>query len=234
MQERLVEAGLELVGDDQEPILGPLERLRRLGLRKAVHARLGVGLAAILHRAGERHQRLERIPALGEVLVHRQLVAHRVQARARHNHRLGLAADVALGMGCEVLDADLHLLADGVRVQLDEGFQQIFGLLLVVARIVLDLLEQPPVGFVGGVARQDVEDESLLDRLPHAVEVERRELAVGARRAEDLERLGLRRRREGEGRKVGQPAAPLHLGEDRALQLLLGRSRAGFLCLRFF
>src|SRR6266852_1140829 len=130
MQERLVEAGLELVGDDEEPILGPLERLRRLGLRKAVHARLSVGLPAVLHRAGERHKRLERIPAFGEVLVHRQLVAHRVQARARHDHRLSLAADVALGTGCEVLDADLHLLADGVRVQLDEGFQQIFGLLL--------------------------------------------------------------------------------------------------------
>jgi hypothetical protein len=73
--------------------------------------------------------------------------------------------------------------------------QQVFGLLLVVAWIVLDLLEQPPVGLVGGIVGQHVEDEPLLDRLAHAVEVEGLELPVRTLRAEELERLGLGGRR---------------------------------------
>ena len=180
VQQRLVEAGLELVGDDQEAVLGPLEGLGGLRLREAVHAGLGVGLAAVLDRPREGDQRLERIAALGEVLVDRQPVAHRVQARARDDHRLGLAADLALHLRGEVLDHDPHLLADRVRVQLDERLEQVLGLLLVVARVVLDLLQQPPVGRVGRVVREHVEDEALLDRLAHAVEVEGLELPVGA------------------------------------------------------
>ncbi|MDQ3583084.1 MAG: hypothetical protein M3495_16440 [Pseudomonadota bacterium] len=79
-QQRLVKAGLELVGDDEEPVLGALEGLRGLRLREAVHPRLGVGLTAVLHRAREGNQRLERVAALRQVLVHRQPVTHRMQA----------------------------------------------------------------------------------------------------------------------------------------------------------
>ena len=50
-QQRLIEAGLELVGDDEEAVLRQLERLGGLGLGKAVHAGFGVGFAAILHRS---------------------------------------------------------------------------------------------------------------------------------------------------------------------------------------
>ncbi len=157
-----------------------------------------------------------------------------MQARAGDDHRLGLAADLALHLGGEVLDADPHLLADRVRVQLDEGLEQVLGLLLVVARVVLDLVQEPPVGLVSGVVRQHVEDEPLLDRLAHAVEMEGHELPVGALGAEQLERLRLGRGREGEGGEVGQPSALLHLGQDGALQLLLGRLRSGLPCLRLF
>ena len=180
VQQRLIEAGLELVGDDQKAVLGPLEGLGGLRLRKAVHAGFGVRLAAVLDRAGKGDQRLERIAALGEVFVHGQLVAHGVQARAGDDHRLGPAADLALHLRGEVLDHDPHLLADRVRMQLDERLEQVFGLLLVVARVVLDLLQQPPVGRVGGVIGEHVEDEPLFDRLAHAVEVEGLEFAVGA------------------------------------------------------
>ena len=92
---------------------------------EAVHPRLGVRLPAVLDRAGERHQRLERIALLSAGTCPRQLVAHRVQPRARDDHRLGLAADLALRLGGEVLDHDLHLLADRVRVQLDERLEQV-------------------------------------------------------------------------------------------------------------
>jgi hypothetical protein len=104
-----------------------------------------------------------------------------------------------------------------------------FGLLPVVAGVVLDLLQQPPVGLVRGVIREDVEDEALLDRLTHGVAVERLELPVAAPPAEQLQRLGLGRGGEGEGGEGGQPPAPLHLGQDRVLQLLLGRRGGGLL-----
>ena len=139
VQQRLVEAGLELVGDDQEAILRPLEGLRGLRLREAVHPGLGVGLAAVLDRSREGHEGLERIAPLLEVPVHGELVAHGMQARARHDHRLGPAADLVLHLGGEVLHHDPDLLVDGVRVQLDEGLEQVLGLALVVARVGLDL-----------------------------------------------------------------------------------------------
>jgi hypothetical protein len=56
-------------------------------------------------------------------------------------NRLGLAADLALHLRREMFDADPHLFADRVRMQLDEGFEQVFGLFPVVPRIVLDLFQ---------------------------------------------------------------------------------------------
>ena len=69
----------------------------------------------------------------------------------------------------KMLHADGDLLADRVRVQLDEGLEEVLRLSLVVPRVVLDLLQQAPVGLVGGVVGEHVEDEPLLDGLAHAV-----------------------------------------------------------------
>lgn len=77
---------------------------------------------------------------------------------------------------------------------------------------------------------QHVENEPLLDRLVHAVEVERLELAVAAFPAEQLQRLRLRRRGERKSREVRQPAARLHLSEGDVLQLLF--RGCGFALLR--
>ena len=175
MQQRLVESGLELVGHDQEALLVRIEGLGRLRLRKAVHAGLGVIPVAILDGAGECHQRLERITSLGEIGVHRQLVAHRVQTRTGDDHRLRPPTDSVLHPIGEVLHHDAHLLPDRMRVQLHERLQQIGGLALVVARVVGHRLPQPPIRLIRGVVLQHVQDEVLFDCLAHAVEVERGE-----------------------------------------------------------
>jgi hypothetical protein len=52
----------------------------------------------------------------------------------------------------------------------------------------INALEEAPVGRVRRVAREHVEDEALFDRLSHAVQVERLELAIGALRAKDTKR----------------------------------------------
>ena len=55
VQQRLVVAGLELVGADQEAVRTLLDRVGDLAGRKAVQRRLGHLLAAELGLAGEGH-----------------------------------------------------------------------------------------------------------------------------------------------------------------------------------
>ena len=150
---------LEFVGDNQEPVLLSLERPDRLRFRKSIHVRLGVGCTAIRNRAGERDQCLERVPLFGQIFVHRQLVAHGVQARASDDHGLGLPVDLFLHPLGEVLHHDAHFLADSMGMKFDKGFQQIGGFLLVVTRIVFDLLPEPPVGFMCCVVLKNIENE---------------------------------------------------------------------------
>ena len=114
----------------------------------------------------------------------------------------------------EVLDHDLGLLGDVVRMQAHEPRQGPGRLALVHLGIVLDGLDQPVVGLVGRVVLEHVEDEALLDGLAHGVEVEGLGLAVGPRPAEDLQRLVLGRGREGEEADVGLPAPLGHGLED--------------------
>ena len=120
MQEGLVEPGLILLRDQQHPILLRGEPLGQLLLGNAVvHARLGPRHArdlVVLHRAGESHQRLDGVALLLDVAVEALLVAHRFEARARHHHRLGPAADPVSGDGLKMLDHHLGLLRDVVRM----------------------------------------------------------------------------------------------------------------------
>ena len=130
------------------------------------------------------------------------------------------------GDGLEVLDHHLGLLRDVVRVQPHEARQRLRGLLALDVGIVLAGLEQLEVGRVGRVVLQHVEDELLLDRLPHRVAV--RGLPIAA---EDRERLVLRRGGEGEEAQVRLPAALGHAAEQllHVVTAFLGRA-----LLRFF
>ncbi len=171
---------------------------------------------------------------LAEGAVEGQLVADGVAARPSDDHGLGPASDLALHLGAEMLEHDRNLLSDRVRVQLDERLEKVLGLVLVVAGVVLDRLQEAPVGLVGGVALQHVEDETLLDSLPHAVKVERLELAVLTLPAEQLQGLGLRRSGEGEEGEVLEAPPGLHLGHDLALQFLFRGLSIRLFLLRFF
>ena len=93
-------------------------------------------------------------------------------------------------------------------------------------RVVLAGLEQPEVGRVGGVVLQHVEDELLLDRLPHRVAVRRLPIA-----AEHGERLVLGRGGEGEEAQVRLPAALGHAPEEllHVVAAFLGRALPGLL-----
>jgi hypothetical protein len=146
VQQRLVEAGLVLLRDDQDLVVAggegwlALEACCGLGLRETVHQRLGVDdvrQVGVLHRAGERHHRFQ----VGDVLLVKIFldglpVSHRVQSGSGDHHRLGLAADLVAGDGPEVLDDDLRLLRQVRRVQRHEPRQRRVRLPLVHLRVV--------------------------------------------------------------------------------------------------
>ena len=214
VQQRLVEPGLELFGHDQHLVVVGVEPLGGLPVREAVHAGLGEVVAAVEHLARERHQRRQTHVVLRcDVLVDRLLVPHRMQPRGGHHHRLGMAADLGGGVLTEVFDDDLGLLRQVRRVQRHEPGDRRFRPRLVMLGVVGDRLLDLPVRLVRRVVLQHVEDEPLLDRLAHRVQVERHEpLTLSSRllAAEDLQGLGLRCRREREERDVRLPTATGH------------------------
>ena len=139
----------------------------------------------------------------------------------------------------EVVDHDLGLEADRAVVAFDESAQLLVGLVDVKLRIFLHPLGEPVEAGHRRVVGQHVQDEALLDRLLHGVAVEGAapDRAVGLRvgRAEDLQRLVLRRGGEREVAGVGQQLARRHRPVDAVLEglaigLLAGgpqRSRHG-------
>ncbi len=145
------------------------------------------------HRAGEGDQRLDpRVAFLGNILVEGLLVLHRVEAAGSNHHGLSLAADLVLGEVAEVLDHDLGLLGDVVRVKAHEAGQGPGSLSLFHFGIVLNGFDQPVVSLVGDVISEHVKDETLLDGLAHTVKMEGLWFAVRALRSKDLQRLILR------------------------------------------
>ena len=107
----------------------------------------------------------------------------------------------------EMLDDDLDLLGDVVGMQphpAHDALQRRAAFDLLVVQL-LAVMREPEGQLVGRVVLQHVEDEAFLDRLPHRIDVER--LRAGCRRrraarvraaAEQLQRLGLGRGREGD------------------------------------
>ena len=87
-------------------------------------------------------------------------------------------------------------------------------------------LDEPVVAVVVDVVVEHVEDEALLDGLPHRVEVERAGLAVRAPGAEDVQGGGLRGRREREERDVRERPLGGQLPRDPVLGVELGNLRA--------
>ena len=139
------------------------------------------------------------------------LVLHRLDPRPGHDHRLGPAADLGHDLGDEVIDHHPHLLLDVVRVELDEPSDRPPALrgfdLRIVERSLLELEE----GLVRRVVLEDVEDELLLDRLPHRIQVERAALSVSALLSEQRQRLGLRSRGESEVGHMRKGPHPAHV-----------------------
>ena len=168
VQQRLVEARLVLLGDQEHLVVVRRELLRQLRLPDAgVHRLLRVGhltQLVVLHRAGEGDERPDRVTLLPDVAVEALLEPHRLQPRAGHHHRLGPAADAVPRHRVEVLHHHLGLLRYVVRMEVQEAGQRPRGRLALDVRIAGGLLEQLEVGVVRRIVPQHVEDEPFLSR----------------------------------------------------------------------
>ena len=220
----LVEPRLVFLGHQEHLVFAGVEFLGQLLLLDAaVHPDLGVLLAGnvgIDDRAGESDEGLDALVALfGDVFIEGLLVPYRVKAGRSYHHGLGLASDLVAREPLEMLDHHLGLLGDVVGVKADEPGQRPACLLLVHLRVVVDRLDQPVVGLVGRVVFKHVEDEMLLDGLPHAVEVKGDGLPSRTGSAEDFEGLVLGRGGEGEEADIGLLPPLRHGPEDLLLRV---------------
>ena len=169
----------------------------------------------------ERHQGPKWVSLLLDVLCNRFLPPEGLQAAADDDHRLGVTAQQRLYVGAEVLHHDLDLLGDVVRMEPHPTHQPLHGCAAFHLRVIhlLPVVGQAEGSFVAGVVLQHVEDEALLNRLPHRVHMERFGLVlvthglIGLRRsAEQLDSLRLGGRGE---RNVGDAlgcGTACHLG----------------------
>ena len=142
VQQRLVVAGLELVGADQEAVRVLLDLVGDLVAREAVQRCLGDLRAAVLVLAREGDDGPVGALALVEVVADGVVILDGALDAAGDHHRPRLAADLVLGQHLlvEVIDHDLGLEADRVVVALDVPAQLLLRPLGVELRVALDVL----------------------------------------------------------------------------------------------
>ena len=128
------------------------------------------------------------------------VIAERLLAAPSHHHGLGVSIKLLRHMAAEVLDDHLDLLGDGRGVQLGESRHLALRRTPLELWFVLNGLLKCIVRLVGHVVLQHVEDEALLNRLTHGVEVEWLGQSVCPLGPEALQRNVARGRRE---REVG-------------------------------
>ncbi len=233
VQKRLVEAGLEFLRDDQdvEIVVELLLRLRFLDMtpvRTHVHPRFGVAFAVENDLAGESdhgfHLRVLRVASvLSQLLFYVPLDLQEVQDRRgagrRDDHHLASAVDLCAGGRHEGLNDDLGLGADVLRVELLILLDDLAGSGHGNFRILRGGIGDLKAGLVRHVVLQHVEDETLLDRLMHAVDMERMEFTAAVLRAEHFERGILRRGSEREKGQVLMPAVGEHFLDELVLRI---------------
>ena len=159
MQERLVVPRLELVRANEETIRVRPDLLGDLPRREAVEDRLVHLRSADFIVARERDDGLVPALALGQVAPDRVEILDGPLDAVGHDHRPGLAADLALreDLVVEVVHHDLGLEPNRMLVALDEPPQLLLRLLRVELRVLLDRLREP----VARMTRQRGADQAF-------------------------------------------------------------------------
>ena len=228
VQERLVVAGLELVGADEEAVRVLLKVVGDAAGGEAVETGFADLLALVFGFAGEGDEGLVGAFAFLQVCADGVVVVDGALDAVGDDHGARLAAELAgrAHLFVEVVDHDFGLEADGVVMVFDVAAQLSGGAAGVELGVLLDRFDEAVVAVDRGVVRQHIHDEAFLDGLLHGVAVEGEVaggIALGIGGAEDFECLVLGRGGEGEVAGVGQQLSALHEPVDDVLGgLLLG------------
>lgn len=224
VQQGLVEAGLILLGNDQD-IEVVVEFLLGLGLLDMaavgphVQPRLRVALVPDDDLPGEGHHGLDLgVALLLGIALDGLEIQHRGGPGGRNHHHFAPAVDLGAGGGHKGLHDDLGFLPDVLRVELLVFFDDLAGPGSGHLRVLRGGVGDLEAGLVGHVVLQHVQDKALLDGLVHTVDMEGAEGAVLHRLAEHLQRGIFRRGGEGEEGQV----LVLAVGQQLPDQLVLG------------
>ena len=232
VQQRLVVAGLELVGDDEEAVWRLAETDGDLARREAVQGGLRYWSAAPVVFSRERDDGAVRAVAFFQVLADGEEVADGALDAVGDDHRAGFAADLVLRQRLlvKVVHHDLGLVPDGVLVPLHKAPELLLRRFDLELGIVRGAFDQMVVAPDRGVVAEHVEDEALFDSLLHGVGVEGPPAPLTVLLvflSEHLERLALGCGGEGEVARVGEHLALLHRPVDGILRHLFAfRTRA--------
>ena len=143
------------------------------------------------------------------------MVFDRTRARFGDDHRLCPAAQLLHDGGAEVLYYDFDTLRDIGFVQLHKPCDLPLCFRGFATRIVRDLLVDLIVGLVFREILKHIEDEPLLDRLLHGIEMESLLLPFCVHLAEQLQSGGFRRSGERKYGNIRLFAVPRDLvGDD--------------------
>jgi len=232
VQQGLIEAGLEFFGHNQNPVFIQLEGGGGLRFGDAVHAALGIFNPAIFDGAREGHQRPEGIAMLLQVGIYRLFVAHGVQPGTGDDHCFGVPPNAPLHLPDKMLHNHFGFFANGVFVQIHKRHQQTGGFAAIIGGVILDLFEQAPVRFEGGVVLQHVEDEIFFNGLPHGVQAERRRGAARVAGAKQFQGCGFGGGSKGKVAGIGQLPPAANFSQDAVFDVIF--SRGGILLFGFF
>ena len=184
----MVKAGLKLIGDNHHLVIIAIKGFAHIA---AFEPRVHIGFGKLftnqchriwiffgeLHFAGEGHHRRNVLIAflglLGhQVLIQRQLIAHRFFTGTGDDHGLGLAAQQTHNVIFKVLDDDLYFLADVVVVQAHPLIEFNFGLFAFDFFVFIRNFHCQVIGhFIVGVVFQHIQNKAFFNGLTHAVDM---------------------------------------------------------------
>ena len=173
VQQRLVIACLELVGDDQEAVWLFTKHFFDLAAWEAVQRGLGHILPGIFVFAGKGDDCGIWAFTLAQIALEGVEVLDGPRNPARYHHRPRLSTDFTPRnhLLVEVIDHDFGLLPDRVVVAFDIAANLFARPVAVEFGVILDLFGNVVVTVDWRVALQYIQDEAFLNRLLHGVAV---------------------------------------------------------------
>ena len=167
MQQRLVIASLELVGDDEETIHALTELLLNFCRREAIKLSLIHLLSMIVELATERHNSLILAVAFLQQFVDFKEVVYRSLDTGSADHAACLSTNLLCDRSMEMLYHDFSLLFHGLWLTFHIIVEFLHGLFTVKFGIVFNRFLDAVITTVCCVVLQHIKDKAFINGLLH-------------------------------------------------------------------